>query len=78
MCGVNLEHCLLLVVHGSVDIQGPRLFINRKYSHWLLIHSFPIDIKVYLIVAVNINLKHKSKHFAVGFWNPAFAIYKNK
>lgn len=70
----NLKHRLLLIVHSPVDRDGARFFMNGEDSLWLLIQSFPKEIKVYSIVPLDIYLQHNTKHFTVGFQGPETCI----
>lgn len=54
--------CLpLLIVHGLVDVQHAKLFVNGDDFRRLLIHPLSLQFKVYWIFPVNIHLQHNSK-----------------
>lgn len=48
-----------------MDRQHASLFINREDVLWILIHSLPKEIEVYLICPVKMDLRHSIRSFTV-------------
>lgn len=57
----DLEHFLFLIVHGPVDVEAASCGVEVQKALWFLIHSLPLNVEIELIIALDVDLEHKTE-----------------